>query len=269
MTGEKDPTKDEPLTAREEYWEVILSICNALRRAAGLPEGENARLEEEKLQDDISNETNFNDAYFFAMHFNVLHVAYRIKYAGRGPIWPNPRSVEAELEEIRRDLKGLKNRITSLGVYIQSGINREGNPTVIERRAARLSGDYSRMRSARRTRPMPHDQQTLPALLSAMDQFEVGIVKVIEEANKEGDQLPQTGRIPSYAARDVAYEVAKYLQYVTGNIPGLTTSPKVTGPFALALQEIFDFLGLPDGVQKPGNYAKLKLTSELSENPEL
>ena len=103
-------------------------------------------------------------------------------------------------------------------------------------------------------------------MLASLERFDAAIVERIELAIKLSDQLPETGRIPNYTARQVAYEVARYLQNVTGNIPALWTGSKPSGSFANALMKIFEILDIKSGIQRPGEWAIGRLTSKLSEN---
>ena len=120
---------------------------------------------------------------------------------------------------------------------------------------------------------VPPEQRAIPAALSAIEQLEAAIFKVIEQTIEEGDKLPNTGRIPNYAARKVAFLVALYLydttgKAETGSIPALRTGSKPSGPFARALTEIFEILNIRSGIQRPGEWAISELTSKLSENSE-
>lgn len=229
-------------------------IGRILRRSAGLPEEEDSFVER-----------------WDEVHLpNLRLVVSYIVIARHGPAWANPRTVEDALEEIRNDIKHLKKSIALLDGYTRGAINRAGDPGREEYEAANLSGDIDRMVSASNAREaVPREQWTVPAALAALRQLEAAIVPVIERVIKADARMKETGRIPRYVKPNIAYIVARYLYDVTEEIPGLTTSPKVTGPFGLALQEIFDLLSLPKGVGNPGKIARLRLTSELPENSEL
>jgi hypothetical protein len=101
----------------------------------------------------------------------------------------------------------------------------------------------------------------------------IGEMDLLEEATRSTIRLTEAltreredmGQTRTYAAKRVALEVAKYMYQVTGNIPGLWTGENPSGPYAKAVLEIFDLLGIPPGsLQRAGEYA----TAKLKGNPE-
>jgi len=225
------------------------SICQVLLRAAGLPDE----------KDPISDHLDF--ASMTVLEFTVGLIMFQ----SYGRTWPNPRIVEDKLEAIRRDIKKIERRIKSLDDGTQSKINRAGDPQQIEIEAAKLSGDFSRiLHASKATVVEPYEQWTIPAARSALARLDAGIKRTIEQTIEAGEHLPATGRIPNYSARTVACRVAEYLRDATGKTPTLWKGDEPSGPFALALREIFKILDIKAGVQRPGEYA----ISKLSENPE-
>jgi len=281
MTGEKGHNKDELQTGGEKkrrtHWgETGVSLGQALQRAAGLPASGPLLSRENPWLADSGG-----------AHPPILDTAIKEILGASSPIpnWRNPRAVEAELEAVRRDIKRLRNRIASLeehtdyyGVDVNVYIDLNGDPgpgteRIIDEAAQAewdaLADDDKTARAMADFYFVPPEEYTISVALSAMAKLDAAIVQTIEEAIEASAKMSETSKNPKYARWHVAYVVARYLYDVTGDIPGLTTSPTVTGPFALALQEIFEILDLPKSVQRPGEYAKLKLTSELSENSEL
>ncbi len=269
MTGEKDPTKDEPRTGGEKEgrtaWDELgLSLGQALQRAAGFPASGTLLCREN---------TWFADSG--GAHPPILDTAIKKIFHASWLFndWHNPRAVEAELEEVCRNIKRLKNSIASLSGYTEVFIDLNGVPgpwteriidEVAQAEWDALADDDKTAIARADFYFVPYEDYTVPVALAALAKLDAAIVLTIEEAIEASAQLPKTGRIPNVVARDVAYVVARYLRDVTGDIPGLTTKPVVTGPFALALQEIFEILDIKAGVQRPGEYA----ISKLSENSE-
>ncbi len=247
MNGEKrtpEETEEYEKALFKRHEELRISVGHSLRCAARLPDEDEPFIK------------RWDEAHLPDLSITASYIVN----ARFGPAWKNPRTIEAELGAIRSDLKKLNRRVTLLDSYTKSAINRAGAPDREEHEAAMVSGDPERIVSAMKAREaVPREQWAVRAALSEMDRLEAGIVQVIEQTIKAGDQLPPTGRIPNYEKNEVALYVADYLYEVTEKIPGLTTKPIVTGPFALALQEIFKILGLPAGVKQPGKWAISKL----------
>lgn len=274
MTGEKDPTKGEPRTAGEKkrrtHWgETGVYIGRALQRAAGFP-----------ASGPLICRENPWDADSGGAHPPILDTAIREIFRAGDTFYEllSPQVAEPKLEKVRKDIKRLKNSIASLGEYIEAFIDLNGDPgpgteRIIDEEAQAewdaLADDDKTACAMADFYFVPPEEYTISVALSAMAKLDAAIVQTIEEAIEASAKMSETSKNPKYARWHVAYVVARYLYDVTGDIPGLTTSPTVTGPFALALQEIFEILDLPKSVQRPGEYAKLKLTSELSENSEL
>jgi len=230
--------QNEKGSPAEDYLvSLLVSIGQVLRRAAGLPSQENPLI------------TSSDEAHLPQLNLVLVDV-WR---ASRATKWHNPRAVEDELGAIRRDLRGLANRIASLDENTLRYIN---DTESIDIDGVRFPAGFYRF--------IPVEERMVPVALSAMERLEMAIVQVIEQTIDAGDQLPATGRIPNLAARKVAYLVAKYLHDVTGSPPALWTGADPSGPFACVLREIFEILGIKAGIQRPGEYA----ISKLSENSE-
>jgi len=230
------------------------SIARALRDAAGLPDLDNP----------------------FTERSDEAHLPYVGEFVeliwGHSPphMGPNPRALEAEAEAVRSDINRLKKRLALLDREIVNFIRTRESSEGEELYLAAQTGNFDRILSAHKAwKAQPREQRILHAVFTELNRLEAVIVSLIEEAIEADAQLPKTGRIPNIHARNVAVVVAVYVEEVTGEIPGLTTSPMVTGPFALALTEIFKILGIKGGVQRPGEWAISELTSKLSKNSEL
>ncbi len=237
-----------------EEW--VLPTGHALRRAAGLSDQENPFI-----------------TYSDEAHLPVLgDVVCRVMLATLPPQWHNPRTAKTKLEKVRKDIKVLKNRITAIDLCTQIAINNAGSPHMQEYLAAKQQSinapsreTFDRAHAAfDAAYGGPPDELAVPTMLALLEQFETAIVSTIEQIIKEGESLKEKGRIWNHEKNAIALIVAQYLHAVTGDIPGLTIRPVVAGPFALALQDIFEILGLPKVVQRPGEYAISELTSKLS-----
>ncbi len=285
MTGKEDPTKDEPRTVGEKevrrgWGEIGLPIGQALQRAAGPSASGLLLCRENPWLADSGG-----------AHPPILDIAIRDIFRAGDlfiEVFHNPRAVEAKLEAVRRDIKRLRNRIASLGENIQIFIDLNGDPgpitelnlSAVDEAEAQAELEalesvpiadrepFAISRARSRLYFVPHEEHTVPVALAAMVKLDAAIVLTLEEAIEAGEKLPATGRIPNVTARDLAYVVARYLRDVTGDIPGLTTKPVVTGPFALALQDIFEILDIKADIQRAGEWAISELTSKLSENSE-
>ena len=233
--GNRDETAAQEEGPSSSSWALLVSIGHVLRRAAGLPSRANPLF------------GGSDEAHLPQLNL----VSVDVLLASRATEWHNPRAVEDELGAIRRDLRGLANRIASLDENTLRYIN---DTESIDIDGVRYTAEFHLH--------IPVENRMVPVALSAMERLEMAIVQVIEQTIDAGDQLPATGRIPNLAARKVAYFVAKYLHDVTGSPPALRTGANPSGPFARALREIFEILDIEAGIQRPGEYA----ISKLSEN---
>jgi len=249
----KNEEKDQVLLtlSKSQLDALMLSISNALRRAVGFPEKDDPYI----VYSDEPRPRHLRES------------VCRVLIAAHAPAWSNPRAVEAELWEIYHGIDDLMYRISSLDDYSHIIINAVGCLEPNDFETAKLSGDIYRMISA--LGGMSDNEDTVLAALSAMTKLQDAIHPTIVRAILAGTRVKKTGSIPRHSKRDVALVVAQFMHEVTGNIPGLTTRPVVTGPFALALQEMFEILNLPKGVQRPGKWAISELTSKPSKYSEL
>lgn len=231
MTSEKDHNKDEIRTAGEKerrtrWGEESISIGQALQRAAGLPASGPLLCRENPWL-----------AGSGGAHPPILDTAITKIINASSPIpnWRNPRSAEAELEAVRRDIKRLRNRIASLEEYtdyygfnLNDYIDLNGDPGPMTERIVdeAAQAEWDALADDDKTASamagfyfVPHEEYTVPVALSAMAKLDAAIVLTIEEAIEASAKLQKTGRIPNVAARDVAYVVAEYVRDVTGKLP--------------------------------------------------
>jgi len=250
----KNEAKDQILLSLSESQldALMLSISNALRRAVGFPEKDDPYIV-------YSDEPRPHHLRIFAC---------RVLIAAHAPAWQNPRAAEDELWEIYHGIDDLRNRICALDSYSQIILNAVGCLEQEDFETAKRSGEVYRMISALGGMS-DNNEDTVPAAVSAMTKLQEAIGPAIVQTILAGTRVKKTGSIPRHSKRDVALVVAQFMHEVTGNIPGLTTRPVVTGPFALALQEMFEILNLPKGVQRPGKWAISELTSKPSKYSEL
>ncbi len=237
--GKRDETAEREGKPGSSLPELVVSIGKVLRRAAGLPSQENPLI------------AGSDEAHLPQLD----RVSADVYLASRATEWHNPRAVEDELGAIRRELKRLKNRIAALD---ENTIRQINDTEGVDIDGVRFTAEFLLF--------TPVEERTVPVTLAAMERLEVAIVQVIEQTIDAGNQLPATGRIPNLAARNVAYLVAKYLRDVTGKTPALWTGATPSGPFEMALTEIFEILDVESGLQRPGEWAIKELTSKPSEN---
>jgi hypothetical protein len=94
-----------------------------------------------------------------------------------------------------------------------------------------------------------------------MDQFEVGLTETLEDVEREIRDRKDMGQPRTYAAKRVAFEVARYMYSVNGKIPICYVEDNPRG-YAKDVQDIYDLLGIPSGsLQKAGAWAIAKLKS--------
>ncbi len=257
MTGERDYARYGTIDLREfNYDAARLSIGHVLRRAAGLPDEEDPFIKR-------SDEAHLpNVEWVFRLILGEFDSGGMIKKFG---------VEKAEVEKIHRDLKKLVKRIASLDLSTQSGINLVGfmkDERLMDKEISDEDDDLM-MALGKAALEVPPQARLIPAALLAMERLDTVIVHMIKRRIEIAAELNEKTKPLNRQKNEIALVVALYLEDVTGDIPGLTTRPVVTGPFALALQEIFEILGLPKGVQHPGDYAISELTSYLSKNSEL
>ena len=111
----------------------------------------------------------------------------------------------------------------------------------------------------------PYHHYPVEGVLEYMDQFDVGLTKTLEDVEREIRDRKDMGQSRTYVARRVALDVAKYMYRVNGKIPGFWIEDLPSTPYAKAVLEIYDLLGIPSGsFQKAGAWAISKLKSDQS-----
>jgi hypothetical protein len=103
--------------------------------------------------------------------------------------------------------------------------------------------------------------------------IETSITLTINKVQDALEERENMGQLRTYAAQTVALGVAKYIYQVTQDIPGFWSGESPSGPYAMAVLEIFDLLGIPSGsLQRAGEYAigelKKHHTAKLKSDPE-
>lgn len=182
--------------------------------------------------------------------------------------WSKPHEVQAELAKFRRDLAALQARIAEFDSLTRAYINKAGDPFWREFEAARARQDMV---------PIPHlsaevlalplkkrEQKTIPTALAALARLEVACAEVEAKAAAEAKGRDVARGPTNLPARQVALEVGAYLTDVKGEPPKLSRrGSDPTGPYARALHEILDLLGLnPGSFQRAGEWAIKQLESK-------
>jgi hypothetical protein len=102
-------------------------------------------------------------------------------------------------------------------------------------------------------------------ILEYIDRFEAGLTGTLEDVEADARDRKDMGQPRTYAAKRVAFEVARYMYTVNGKIPGFWVEANPSTPYAKAVLEIYDILGIPSGsFEKAGAWAIAKLKSDPS-----
>jgi len=246
MTGEKETPAEfidridegferhglEECPEAHRNWEIACS----LRRAVGLPHSDTPVIEPRQY----GNNT-------------MAMVVFMVLQGEEKPERDDPKSASNKLSKLNSCLRDLKRQILSLDEYTVSGIDAYGEP----------DDEYT---SAERSdwRNSPYHLETIEGVLKYIDQLEVGVTDTLKEFVNPVRYRKDMGQLRTFAAKQVALRVAEFMHVVTGNIPGLWTGENPSGPYAKAVLEIYDLLGIPPGsIQRAGEWAIAKLKSRV------
>ncbi len=250
-----DESYEESLLRRHN--EMAVAIGHALRRAAELPEEDDPFIER-------WDETHLPDISLVASRIIVVS-------SGKAPVVRTPNAIAKNLKDIRKKSQYLRAQIAQIDGETRSTINRAGSA---EHAALKdLSEDASEdeiIRAVRAIDTVPHDQWTVAAVLTAMKRLEDALGYAIGHATDLGarpldPESPKKRRTrpPNYAKQSVAMIVEQYLKDATGDAPKVwpLDAPakwkrgESSEPYAVALKEIFEILGLDPGVDAAGEFA--------------
>ena len=242
--------------------EMAVAIGHALRRAAGLPEEENPFIEV------WPDDEGLPDLSLVASH--IIVVSY-----GKAPVVRTPKAIANTLKDIRKKLRYIRAQIAAIDGETRSAINRAGSAehTALKDLPEDASEDEI-LRAVRAVGTLPHEQWTVPAVLTAMKTLEDALNSVIGHATDLGarpldPESPKKRRTrpPNYAKQSVAMIIEQYLKDATGDAPKVwpLDAPakwkrgESSEPYAVALKEIFEILGFETGIEAAGNFATSKL----------
>ena len=263
MTGEKKPFKDhwlsligrmERLVKKDtpglhDYWQIA---C-ILRRAAGLPYSDTPA---SGWREDGTPEI-------------FLIVCTIVESAAVGPKWDRPESISDELYKLRYSFRDLKRQLLSIDKQAINIINTHSDPLWQQlvykiNRNAYSSEELDLLdKEIQEKLDSPDHQTPIEVALEQMDRIEEGLTRTLEEVEEHARDRKDMGQPRTYAAKQVAFGVARYMYQVNGKIPGLWTGDHPSGPYANAVLEIFDILKIPSrSFQRAGEYAIKKLKED-------
>ena len=200
----------------------------------------------------------------------IISCLYRIDHDAGGWERNNPKLLAKELYSLRYSLRDLRQRILSLDKESDERmvIDHYGDPFIQwfdepgqcsdEERSRKLA-EYEELTKS----PLYYDPTE--GILEYIDRFEAGLTGTLEDVEADARDRKDMGQPRTYAAKRVAFEVARYMYTVNGKIPGFWVEANPSTPYAKAVLEIYDILGIPSGsFEKAGAWAIAKLKSDPS-----
>jgi hypothetical protein len=199
----------------------------------------------------------------------IISCVCRIFDAADGPERDNPKKLKEELYQLRYYLRDLRRRILALDHHTMEEIDVGGDLFLqwltTNDGVEYGSEEWNRKESEEKNwQNSPYHQYPVEGVLEYMHQFEAGLTETLEDVEREIRDRKDMGQARTYAAKRVAFEVARYIYSVNGKIPGFYVEDNPRG-YAKDVLEIYDLLGIPSGsFQKAGAWAIAKLKSGLS-----
>ncbi len=190
----------------------------------------------------------------------------RISDTAGGPEWDKPNLVAKELNKLWNSLRGLRQRILALDQHTMELIDISGDPfsqwLAIDDGVEYGSEEFNRKEAEEKDwANSPYHQNPVEGVLEYMDRFEVGLTETLEDVEREIRDRKDMGQPRTYAAKRVAFEVARYVYSVNGKIPVFYVEDNPRGA-AKDVHEIYDLLGIPWGsFQKAAAWSIAKLKS--------
>ncbi len=262
VTGEDELTQREVEIARgrdevaalvkedDPDFHTLWKIACILRSAAGLPYSETP----------ASGWREEGTPEILEFLFNIISLASETR-----PRIENPKSVSDDLYKLRHSFRALKRQLLSIDKQAMVLLNEYAEP-FWQQKADKLNDEYtideiySDFEELRGMQDSPDYQTPIEAALEQMDRFEEGLTLTLEQVEGVARDRNDMGQLRTYSAKMVAYSVVVYMYSVNGKIPGLRTGENPSGPYAKAVLEIFDILGIPPGsLQRAGEWAIDKL----------
>ncbi|MHA1528263.1 MAG: hypothetical protein ACTSVG_04545, partial [Alphaproteobacteria bacterium] len=210
-------------------------IACIMRRAAGLPYSDTPA--------SVWREEGTPEILQYLL--NIISLASESR-----PIFENPKSVLDDLYKLRHSLRALKRQLLSTGERAMELLNHYAEP-FWQQKADKLNDEYtidelySDLEELEDMQDSPNYQTPIEAALEQMDRLEKGLTITLEQQEDFARAMKDMGQLRTYSAKMVAYGVGIYMYSVTGKIPGLRTGENPSGPYAKAVLEIFDILGIP------------------------
>lgn len=193
--------------------------------------------------------------------------AHLICAATYGAIWEKPKEVEDDLEELRRDLRSVRERIISMDSFAKwlarcDAAGKFALEELMDEAAAADHHEEVRQLAAKWAEPIPQAELVDVAAINAIRRLEASLPVAIEKAVSEVNKSPT--RPANWPARLVALKAARaYKELVS--FPGRSRKNPLSTPLGRMVRELFVLLeirsttGKIAGVESPLNWALDKL----------